>query len=518
MKRKNTIKTVEPSASDTVVGDSFDAKFGHMRTECAHAHALLAEEPTMASPRYDIGFRSQNRETRINSIPVEGKLPEWLEGSLLRTGPGRFEVEDQPFRHWFDGLAMLHAFEIAGGEVSYANRFLHSEAFDRAGREGRIAMSEFATDPCRSIFGRIMSIFSPDLTDNASVNIARLAGRYVSMTETPMPVEFDPATLETLGHLDYAREVDGDVTTAHPHYDRGREREFNYMAKFGRKSDYQIVATDTQTLEREVIAKMQVDRPAYMHSFGMTENYIVLSEWPLIVNPLELLARDKPFIENYRWKPERGVRFQVIDKQDGEVVGEHFAEARFGFHHVNAFEDGDDLQVDIITYPNSSIIDELYLDRLRHKPPTNAVGHIERFRLREGNPMADVETLCDTGIELPRINLARSAMKPYGCAWGVGTGDPNDWIDQIVRIDIETGEADTWREDGCYPGEPVFVPSPRAMSEDDGVLLSVVLDADAERSFLLVLDAHDLEEKARARVPHHIPFGFHGQFFGHPRD
>ena len=33
-------------------------------------------------------------------------------------------------------------------------------------------------------------------------------------------------------------------------------------------------------------------------------------------------------------------------------------------------------------------------------------------------------------------------------------------------------------------------------------------------SFLLVLDAESFAERARAEVPHHIPFGFHGQFFG----
>ena len=40
----------------------------------------------------------------------------------------------------------------------------------------------------------------------------------------------------------------------------------------------------------------------------------------------------------------------------------------------------------------------------------------------------------------------------------------------------------------------------------------VVLDASAGTSFLLVLDAGDLSELARAEAPHHIPFGFHGQF------
>jgi carotenoid cleavage dioxygenase-like enzyme len=58
------------------------------------------------------------------------------------------------------------------------------------------------------------------------------------------------------------------------------------------------------------------------------------------------------------------------------------------------------------------------------------------------------------------------------------------------------------------------VPHPEGAAEDDGLVLSVVLDPDAERSFLLVLDAASFEERVRATVPHAIPFGFHGQFFG----
>ena len=45
------------------------------------------------------------------------------------------------------------------------------------------------------------------------------------------------------------------------------------------------------------------------------------------------------------------------------------------------------------------------------------------------------------------------------------------------------------------------------------MLLSVVLDARRNRSYLLVLDAESLGEIARAECPHHIPFGFHGNYF-----
>jgi carotenoid cleavage dioxygenase-like enzyme len=113
-------------------------------------------------------------------------------------------------------------------------------------------------------------------------------------------------------------------------------------------------------------------------------------------------------------------------------------------------------------------------------------------------------------MELPRINYGRCNERPYRYAWGIG--DAGGWIDRIVKADVVDGHAEVWAQAGCFPGEPVFVAAPEAEGEDEGVLLSVVLDGAKGNSFLLVLDAHSLEELARAEVPHHIPFGFHGQF------
>ncbi len=46
-----------------------------------------------------------------------------------------------------------------------------------------------------------------------------------------------------------------------------------------------------------------------------------------------------------------------------------------------------------------------------------------------------------------------------------------DFMDQLVKIDVRTGIADIWYEEGCYPGEPVFVAAPGATSEDEDVVL-----------------------------------------------
>ena len=91
-------------------------------------------------------------------------------------------------------------------------------------------------------------------------------------------------------------------------------------------------------------------------------------------------------------------------------------------------------------------------------------------------------------------------------------GDLPPWLQGSLKVDVVERGTRIWEESGSFPGEPVFVAAPDAEAEDEGVLLSVVLDGDRGSSFLLVLDARDLSELARAEVPHHIPFGFHGQF------
>ncbi len=459
---------------------------------------------------YAKGFESldHEHELRVEQLPLRGALPEWLSGSLVRTGPARFEVGERTYDHWFDGQAMLHRFGFADGNVSYASRFLQTAAF-AATERGEISFSEFATDPCRTLFGRAMAIFSPALSDNCNINLTKLGKRYIAMTETPIPVEFDAETLETVG---VAYEVPGMLTTAHPHLDRDSGGMLNYAAKLGPRNQYRFFRLEPDAKEPTVIASMRCDQPAYMHSFGLTERHIVLAEFPFTVNPLRLATAARPYIQNYRWRPERGTRFTLIDRESGDCSGPFITDPFFSFHHVNAYEDPEagEIVIDMCTYPDASLIDDLYLDRLRSGGGVRG-GELRRVRIRPAEQAIEWETMLDSDLELPRINYGRNNERPYRYVWGNGVGD-SGWLQSIVRGDLEQRTTSSWSERDCYPGEPVFVARPGGDREDDGVLLSVVLDAAGGDSFLLVLDAAELSEIARAQAPHHIPFNFHGQF------
>ncbi|CAG7823346.1 unnamed protein product [Allacma fusca] len=65
---------------------------------------------------------------------IKGKLPEWLEGSFIRNGPGIFDIDDgnHTVNHFFDGFAMVCKFEIKNGKLllKYNNTFILTLAGD----------------------------------------------------------------------------------------------------------------------------------------------------------------------------------------------------------------------------------------------------------------------------------------------------------------------------------------------------------------------------------------------------
>src|SRR3954471_19960406 len=159
-----------------------------------------------------LGFQSLDEEVHLDSVPVTGSVPGRLHGSLVRVTPALMDGGGKTIKHWFDGAAMLNAFGFGDGSVSYGRRLLETDYLADA-REGKFDLG-FGTDPCRSLFKRVMSINDVERFDNANVNLQELGRRYIALTETPLPVEFDTKTLATLGKPKWQdKSAHGQVTT-----------------------------------------------------------------------------------------------------------------------------------------------------------------------------------------------------------------------------------------------------------------------------------------------------------------
>ncbi|KAJ3339399.1 Beta,beta-carotene 9',10'-oxygenase [Gonapodya sp. JEL0774] len=321
-------------------------------------------------------------------------------------------------------------------------------------------------------------------------------------------------------------------------------------------------------------------------------------------------------VDSLSWHGGKGADptvFAVVKKDGGGVVGYWATEpeqAFYGFHTINGYEDGSDLVLDLCAFPpgkGHTTAKRLYLDNLRAGGKAGGQDtEVTRCRLRNvsqaaasvlsssraapvpytANPRVECQVMCGgVSMELPRVD-PRKMGKRYRYAWGVGGGG----VTELIKVDLDANTHTVWsgatatgtgtgtsggdphdpRTAGTrvyYPSEPVYLPRPGGTADDDGVLVSVVMDGgvvgdrgeagegsgDGEReesksSFVAVLDAASMKEVARAwvvrpsadpgteqvaangfegegegkgpvgaskkMVPHIVPFGFHGSWVG----
>lgn len=478
------------------------------------------------SARFAEGFRDSLESPELEELlPLDGTLPEWLRGTYLRNGPAWFTIDGELYNHWFDGLAKLHRFDIRADGVHYLARFLESRNYVDTRRTGRRTYDQFATNPPRSLWQKILdSLYFPlAFGNNDVVSFGRLDDTWCALGETPTLEAIDPITLQTTKDFAFTDRTVSMITSPHPIRDERRRALYNYSTfVLPFLSRYQVWAVDDGARERRRVATVKVDRPAYMHSFGASDNHLVLTEYPLRVKPSRLLMgtmTDTPFIENFEWTGE-DVRFTVIAKDTGEVTGRFTAAPFFCFHHVNAWEDGEGgLVLDLVRFDDDDVVRRTYFDRLLGPDGgTMPDSALSRYRLpiRGSGALMPPERLAAPAFEMPNINPSRVGLA-HRYVYGFGFDAPGDWNNTLYKVDLEDdgeGRVRRWYSDGCYPNEPFFVPSPDGEREDDGVVLSVVLDTTTTptSSFLLVLDATSFTELARARTPDPIPYGFHGAF------
>jgi torulene dioxygenase len=134
----------------------------------------------------------------------------------------------------------------------------------------------------------------------------------------------------------------------------------------------------------------------------------------------------------------------------------------------------------------------------------------------DGNAMITPESTSTIDIpsphvgELPIINPAYHA-RPYRYVYSLAMSGRSTLMDTIVKTNLVSRAVLQWNNpQGHTPGEAIFVRRPGGVKEDDGVLLSVVLDGFCRRSYLLCLDARTMRETGRAEMDFAVGFGFHG--------
>ncbi|XP_078616046.1 beta,beta-carotene 15,15'-dioxygenase-like [Branchiostoma floridae x Branchiostoma japonicum] len=472
-----------------------------------------------------------------NSTPV----PHWVHGTFVRNGPGRFNIGGRSVIHTFDGFAKLHSFKINNGtKILFSAKFLGTSTYTRS-----IAENDYATsitfdgvNPAFTFEERAESLVNG--IDNTNANIWKIGtGRnaeFVGLTDGAVFSKFDIATLNTISLVkpDITHPVISLLSlmsTAHPLYEPKTGHTINLVYTVnivpGLKHTltlYRMKDTATQ----EIITNVKLERMSYMHSFSITDNYAVISLYPLYVSVSKMLnsAEAGKCLE---WEGKDDTKFLIISLKDGKV-SEMKTPGFFAVHHVNAFEQDDGIVVDMITYPDNSMLYQFEIATMlnaqkRSKLTNHAL--LKRFTLNMKTSSVGVYTFSPktpelnfvNRMELPVINenhRSGNYCYVYGVVFSFDSRTPTVHDNfAIVKKDLcNGGKGDKyWYLPNHYPNEPYFIPEPNAKAEDQGVLIATVLDGPRKESYLLILDAQTLNVINYAYAKTYIPFAIHGRFF-----
>lgn len=463
------------------------------------------------SPFLTGNFAPVADELAVDGLPVQGRLPAELRGTLFRNGPNPRFTPVAPY-HWFTGDGMVHAITLGDGGAKYRNRWV---------RTPRFLAEEAAGAPLFAGFGQPLSAAAGALdTGVANTHVIRHAERLLALEEAHPPTRLDPGDLLTLGYEDFGS-LSGRFT-AHPKHDpaTGQLVFFSYAADspaspgpFSRGMSWGAIDADGRVSQHELF-----DSPycSMVHDFGVTASHVVLPVLPLTGS----LDRAKSGRPPFAWDPACGSFLGVMRRDRGaaSLVWTRF-DTCFAFHVMNAFDapgagagaasDGtiDGIVMDVVEYDSAPLF-----PRADGQPPAATPSRLCRWRVDPaGQAPVRREVLDDLPGEFPRIDERRAGL-PYRHGFRICQVDG---ADAVVHHDLDRRSRSLFTlPAGDRASEAVFVPRAANAPEGDGWLLTVVWQPQQGGSALFVLDAQALDQGPVAVVPlpQRVPFGFHGSW------
>jgi carotenoid cleavage dioxygenase len=418
-------------------------------------------------------FAPTFEEVTETKLEVTGTIPPELNGRYLRNGANPKSGESL---HWFLGDGMIHGVELAGGKANwYRNRYVQTPAYKGEGVD--MTMSDLSQSM-------------------ANTHIIGHAGRILALEEGHWPFELT-RELETVGAYNYDGKL-GTGMTAHPKLCpvTGELLFFAYgMAP--PFLTYHRASASGELVQSEVI---EVPGATMVHDFNVTENHVIFMDLPLLWDMEAFATNGLPI----RWDDEYGARLGVMPRNgSNKDVVWYDIDPCYVYHPLNAYEDGNDIVIDVSRMAHSLKAGAEDVPPVMHRWTI----HTDKGRVSE-------TPLDDRPFDFPRVPDALVGLKHrYGYGAEFGGGLPV--ASAFRKYDLQTGSS-TAHDLGAgrQGGEPVFVPAQGATSEDDGYLLSLVYDMADDRSELVIVDASSMSDTpvARVHLPTRVPAGFHGSW------
>ena len=436
---------------------------------------------------------------------IEGRIPSDIDGIYIRNTEIPVH-EPLGVYHPFDGDGMLHVISFKDGQASYRNRFVRTRGFVAEQEAGQALWGGIADRPGTSLRPGMGA--HGGIKDSSSTDVVVHAGKIISsFYQCGEAYVLDPDTLEQEGVAGWGP-LDG--VSAHTKIDEatGEMLFFNY-SKHAPYMHYGVVDRNGKLAH---YVPVPLPGPRLPHDMVFTANYTILNDFPLHWD--EQLLQKGLHVARMHDKPSR---FAVIPRYGKpEDIRWFEADPTYVLHFLNAYEEGDEIIMDgyFQDNPTPEPLDGVangfgalmaYLDEHSFQPKL----HRWHFNLKTGEVRE--YHLDERVLEFGMFNQ-RYAGKPYRYTYSTGTLPGWFLFKRFVKHDLHTGES--WSvelEEGRYASEAPFVPRLNPKDEDDGYLVSFIIDENTQTSECILIDCKDFAAGPVVRIalPHKISSGTH---------
>lgn len=442
---------------------------------------------------YISGMYAAVNETHQTDFEIKGKIPNDLNGILLRSGPNPLEVPNPQLHHWFMGDGMLHGLKIQDGQaVWFKSKYIETDTVQKHFQK--------QTKPG----------FRRGPGDVVNTNAFLCANKIWAMVEAgtyPVRLDFDLNT-EYHGLLN----TDADLPfTAHPHVDpnTGHIHAICYDALDLRHVYYEAFDEGGNLLQ---LAKIPVQHGVMIHDCAITYRDILIFDFPVTFSPKKILTgHNFP----YAWNEKHAARIGVLPLYGKSEQVEWIAlDPCFVFHAANAFRDAnDDIVLDVVVHD--------------HMFKTSEIGPLEKQNIRLERWIVDTKTkkiqqllIDENAQEFPRIDERWVGQKHrYIYSAGFDSLNPNAANKIYVHDLISKNKSEISLGNDWILGEAVFVPienkepqyTVTKEMEGNGYLLFYAHHRDLGPSKVCIyrIQGLNLKEQAEILLKTRVPLGFH---------
>ena len=461
---------------------------------------------TQTAPRGRADMKTIARELDFTALRVEGKLPDGLRGTLVRTGPGLYELFGKRVGHSFEADGVLSALRFDGeGLAEGALKLIESEGLKAERRAGKPLFGTRTAYP-RRLWNSLRRVRK----NTGNTALMTHGEKLFALVESALPTQIDPQTLETIGATNLG--LIEQSFSAHPHRVHARNATIGFGLEYGKDTFVHLYSFEDAMGGGGVrrLGKVPLTRPVMLHDFIVTKTRALFLISPIRLHIFRALFGLANFNNLFTWNPEDATEVLVVPLDDTSKFTRFQVDPFMQWHFAHAKDEGEDLVVHFVKHNDFSSYSGLQASGDAEG------GKLVRAHIDVHGKRLSMEEVWDASCEFPRIDPR--------CE-GTHTGDfstvfllqDNPGARAVSMVNVKTGQARMHRfEEHEAASEVVFVPRGKTAPEGDGWALVLVYDRHADKSHVRVIDTARFEESiARCYFPEWVPMTFHGLWMNH---